>query len=126
MNRQAIVLQSENALNAIPLKTYKETVGFIKGLVYYNDVPSYLHVLSDVATGLSPDMETEILKIDYSNNAMLLEIFGKIRTAFNTAHKGYQQFVSFMKSKGYSVVENRFDTDINDSKYLIKFTKRIG
>ena len=126
MNRQAIVLQSENALNAIPLKTYKETVGFIKGLVYYNDAPSYLHVLSDVATGLSPDMETEILKIDYSNNAMLLEIFGKIRTAFNTAHKGYQQFVSFMKSKGYSVVENRFDTDINDSKYLIKFTKRIG
>ena len=126
MNRQAIVLQSENALNAIPLKTYKETVGFIKGLVYYNDAPSYLHVLSDVATGLSPDMETEILKIDYSNNAMLLEIFGKIRTTFNTAHKGYQQFVSFMKSKGYSVVENRFDTDINDSKYLIKFTKRIG
>ena len=126
MNRQAIALQSENALNAIPLKTYKETVGFIKGLVYYNDAPSYLHVLSDVANGLSPDMETEILKIDYSNNAMLLEIFGKVRTAFNTAHKGYQQFVSFMKSKGYSVVENRFDTDINDSKYLIKFTKRIG
>ena len=126
MNRQAIVLQSENALNAIPLKTYKETVGFIKGLVYYNDAPSYLHVLSDVANGLSPDMETEILKIDYSNNAMLLEIFGKIRTTFNTAHKGYQQFVSFMKSKGYSVVENRFDTNINDSKYLIKFTKRIG
>lgn len=126
MNRQAIVLQSENALNAIPLKTYKETVGFIKGLVYYNDAPSYLHVLSDVANGLSPDMETEILKIDYSNNAMLLEIFGKIRTAFNTAHKGYQQFVSFMKSKGYAVVENRFDTDIDDSKYLIKFTKRIG
>jgi len=126
MNHQAIVLQSENALNAIPLKTYKETVGFIKGLVYYNDAPSYLHVLNDVANGLSPDMETEILKIDYSNNAMSLEIFGKIRTAFNTAHKGYQQFVSFMKSKGYAAVENRFDTDINDSKYLIKFTKRIG
>ena len=126
LNHQAKVLQSENALNAIPLKTYKETVGFIKGLVYYKNAPSYLHVMSDVANGLSPDMETEILKIDYSNNAMLLEIFGKIRTAFNTAHKGYQQFVSFMKSKGYSVVENRFDTDINDSKFLVKFTKRVA
>jgi len=31
-----------------------------------------------------------------------------------------------MKSKGYTVVENRFDTDINDSKFLVKFTKRIG
>ncbi len=108
-----------------PLKTYKETVGFIKGLVYDKDVPSYLHVMNTVANGLSPDMETEILKIDYTPNAMSLEIFGKIRTAFNTAHKGYQRFVSFMKSKGYNVVENRFDTDINDSKFLVKFTKRI-
>jgi len=82
--------------------------------------------MSDVTNGLSPDMETEILKIDYTSNAMTLEIFGKIRTAFNTAHKGYQQFVSFMTSKGYTVIENRFDTDINDSKFLIKFTKRIG
>jgi hypothetical protein len=125
LNHQATMLQSENALNAIPLKTYKETVGFIKGLVYDKDVPSYLHVMNNVANGLSPDMETEILKIDYTPNAMSLEIFGKIRTAFNTAHKGYQQFVSFMKSKGYTVVENRFDTDINDSKFLVKFTKRI-
>jgi hypothetical protein len=125
LNHQATVLQSENTLNAIPLKRYKETVGFIKGLVYDKEVPSYLHVMNNVANGLSPDMETEILKIDYTPNAMSLEIFGKIRTAFNTAQRGYQQFVSFMKSKGYTVVENRFDTDINDSKFLVKFTKRI-
>ena len=81
--------------------------------------------MNNVANGLSPDMETEILKIDYTPNAMSLEIFGKIRTAFNPAHKGYQKFVSFMKTKGYTVVENRFDTDINDSKFLVKFTKRI-
>jgi len=126
LNHQATVLQTETSLSAIPLKTYKDTVGFIKGLVYNKDAPSYLFVMSDVTNGLSPDMETEILKIDYTHNAMTLEIFGKIRTAFNTAHKGYQQFVSFMKSKGYTVVENRFDTDINDSKFLVKFTKRIG
>lgn len=126
LNHQARMLQSENALDAVPIKTYIETVGFIKGLLYDKDAPSYLHVMNDVTNGLSPDMETEILKIDYKNNAMLLEIFGKIRTAFNTAHKGYQHFVSFMKSKGYTVIEHRFDTDINDSKFLVKFTKRIG
>ena len=126
LNHQATVLQTETSLSAIPLKTYKDTVGFIKGLVYNKEAPSYLLVMSDVTNGLSPDMETEILKIDYTSNAMTLEIYGKIRTAFNTAYKGYQQFVSFMKSKGYTVVENRFDTDINDSKFLVKFTKRIG
>jgi len=126
LNQQATVLQNENSLSTIPLKTYDDTVGFIKGLVFYKEAPSYLHVMSDVTDGLSPDMETEILKIDYTSNAMTLEIFGKIKTAFNIAHKGYQQFISFMKSKGYTVVENRFDTDINDSKFLVKFTKRIG
>lgn len=126
LNHQVTVLQAENSLGAIPLKTYKNTVGFIKGLVYYKDAPSYLLVMSDVTNGLAPDMETEILKIDYTPNGMTLEIFGQIRTAFNSAYKGYQQFVSFMKSKGYNVVENRFDTDINDSKFLVKFTKRIG
>ncbi|MBW2604199.1 MAG: hypothetical protein JRE28_07770 [Deltaproteobacteria bacterium] len=126
LNHQATVLQTETSLSAVPLKTYKNTVGFIKGLVYNKDAPSYLLVMSDVTNGLSPDMETEILKIDYTPNAMSLEIFGKIRTAFNSAHKGYQQFVSFMRSKGYTVVENRFDTDINDSKFLVKLTKRIG
>lgn len=126
LNHQATVLQNESSLSAIPLKTYKDTVSFIKGLVFYKEAPSYLLVMSDVTNGLSPDMETEILKIDYTENSMTLEIFGKIRTAFNSAYKGYQQFVSFMKSKGYTVVEDRFDTDINDSQFLVKFTKRIG
>ena len=126
LNRQATMLQTENDLRAIPVKTYEDTVDFIKGLAYYKDAPSYLLVMNDVTNGLSPDMETEILKIDYAKHTMSLEIFGKISTAFNTAHKGYQQFISYMTSKGYAVIENRFDTDINDSKFLVKFTKRIG
>jgi len=126
LNHQATLLQTETSLSAIPLQTYRDTVSFIKGLLYTKNAPSYLFVMSDVTNGLSQDMETEILKIDYTHNAMTLEVFGKIRTAFNSAHKGYQQFISFMTSKGYRVVENRFDTDINDSKFLVKFTKRIG
>jgi len=125
LSHQATMLQTETSLGAAPMKTYKDTVGIIKELAYNKAAPSYLHVLGDVTSGLSPDMETEILKIDYTPYAMSLEIFGKIRTAFNTAYKGYQQFVSFMKLRGYTVVENRFDTDINDSKFLVKFKKRI-
>ena len=82
--------------------------------------------MGDITKGLSPNMETEVLKMDYAPNAMTLEIFGQIKATFDSAHKGYQQFVSFMKSRGYSVVENRFDTDIRASQFLIKFKKRIG
>jgi hypothetical protein len=82
--------------------------------------------MNDVTNGLSSDMETEILKIDYSANSMTLEIFGRVQADFDSAHKGYQQFISYMKSKGYAVTEDRFDTNIRESKYLAKFTKRIG
>ena len=126
MNRQIAGLHAKSTLNEIPTEIYQDTIGFIKDLSYCKNSPSYLDVMSDVANGLSSDMETEILKIDYSTNALILEIFGRVQTAFDSAHKGYQQFISYMKSKGYTVMENRFDTNIRDSKFLVKFTKRIG
>ena len=119
-------LHAESSMNAMPAETYQDTIGFINDLSYCKNSPSYLNVMSDVADGISSDMETEILKIDYSADAMTLEIFGRILATFDSAHKGYQQFISSMKSKGYAVTENRFDTNIRDSKFLVKFTKRIG
>lgn len=126
MNHQIAGLHTESSLNEISNETYQDTMGFIKDLSYCKNSPSYLDVMRDVTEGLSSDMETEILKIDYSANAMILEIFGRIQTAFESAYKGYQQFISYMKSKGYIITENRFDTNIRDSKFLVKFTKRIG
>jgi hypothetical protein len=126
LDQQIAGFQTESSLVTIPMKKYKETAGFIKDLAYCKNSPSYLSVVSDVTNGLSPDMETEIFKIDYSPSTMTLEIFGRITSTFDFAHKGYQQFVSFMKSKGYAVVENRFDTDIDNSQFLVRFTKRIG
>ena len=126
MDRRIAGLNADISMNAIPAETYQDIFGFIKALSYCKNSPSYLDVMSDITKGLSSDMETEILKIDYSADAMTLEIFGRIHAEFDSAHKGYQQFISFMKSKGYVVTENRFDTNIRESKYLAKFTKRIG
>jgi hypothetical protein len=126
MGRQMAVLNADISTNVIPAETYQDTFGFIKDLSYCRNSPSYLDVMSDVTDGLTSDMETDILKIDYSGDAVALEIFGRIQADFDSAQKGYQQFISFMKSKGYAVTENRFDTNIRESKYLAKFTKRIG
>ena len=63
--------------------------------------------------------------MDYIPGMLTLEIFGRINAPFEVAHKGYQRFVSLMKSKDYVVVENRFDTEISDSQFLVKFTKGI-
>jgi hypothetical protein len=126
MDRQIAGLNADISTNVIPAEAYEDTFGFIKDLSYCKHSPSYLDVMRDVTDGLSSDMETDILKIDYLSDAMTLEIFGRILADFDSAHKGYQQFISFMKSKGYVVTENRFDTNIRESKYLAKFTKRIG
>jgi hypothetical protein len=126
MDRQVAGLRAESSLNVIPPGSYQDTIGFIKDLSFCKNSPSYLDVMNDVTDGLSSDMETEIIKIDYSADAMMLEIFGRIQAAFDSAQKGYQQFISYMKSKGYNITENRFDTNIRNSKFLVKFTKRVG
>ena len=126
MDRQITALAMESSLNVPPAGAYQNIIGFIKDLSYCKNSPSYLDVMKNVSDGLSANMETEIVKIEYSANAMILEIFGRIQAAFDSAQKGFQQFISYMKSKGYNITESRFDTNIRHSKFLVKFTKRIG
>jgi hypothetical protein len=70
-------------------------------------------------------MQLESMRIDYSASGIQLEIFGKITTPFNTAYKGYQNFLHTVKNRGYAITENRFDTEIQNSQFFIKLTKAI-
>jgi len=70
-------------------------------------------------------MKLETLKINYSPTSIQLEIFGNITTSFNSAYKGYQNFLRTLKKRGYVITENRFDTEIQDSQFFIKLSKAI-
>ena len=113
------------AKQEIPQIEYKETFSFVRNLAFFQRAPSYKEVINDISGVLSSGMSIDVLKMDYSKDKMMVEIFGKVKAPFGMAYTGYQTFVDMLKQKGYRVKESRFDTEISSSEFLIKFTKRI-
>ena len=103
----------------------KNTIKFVKQLDSYKNSPSYKKVINDISGSVSRSMKFNVVKLDYSGRELQLEVFGQIEAPFNMAHKGYRDFMASLKQRGYSVSESRFDTQIRDSKFMIKLKKRI-
>jgi hypothetical protein len=104
---------------------YQDTLALIKDLAYYKNAPSYKEVVNDISDALSADVTLEVLKMDYSPGEMRVEMFGQIKTPFDTAYKGYQRFLDILGRQGYAVQESRFDTEISVSQFLLKLVKSI-
>ena len=103
----------------------KNTIKFVKQLDSYKNSPSYKKVINDISGSVSRNMKFNVVKLDYSGSELQLEVFGQIEAPFNMAHKGYRDFMASLKQRGYSVSESRFDTQIRESKFMIKLKKRI-
>jgi hypothetical protein len=123
----------EQKRNAIQMETsretpqleYKETLAFVRELAFYQRAPSYKEVINDISDARSSDMKVDVLKIDYSKDEMMAEIFGMVQAPFDLAYKGYQGFVETLTKKGYFIKESSFNTEINSSEFLLTFKKRI-
>ncbi len=110
---------------AVSGKGYEDTLSFVKSLSIYKKSPSYKKVINDISGAYFSEMKLEVLKLDYSTEEIQLEIFGNIISPFDIAYKGYQNLLFVLKQKGYIVNENRFDTQIRNSQFLLKLTKKI-
>ncbi len=120
--KTAIQMRAEQE---IPQIEYKETFSFAKDLAFYQRAPSYKQVINDISGALSSDMRVDVLKLDYSKDEMMVEIFGRVKAPFGMAYKGYQIFVKTLTQKGYIEKESRFNTEISSSEFLLKFSKSI-
>jgi hypothetical protein len=120
--KTAIQMRAEQE---IPQIEYKETFSFVKDLAFYQRAPSYKQVINDISGALSSDMRVDVLKLDYSKDEMIVEIFGRVMAPFGMAYKGYQIFVKILTQKGYIVKESRFNTEISSSEFLLKFSMSI-
>ena len=117
-------IQLESPL-AISKKRYENTLSFIRDLNFYRSAPSYKKIINDISDATSSDMKVSVLKMDYTDDEVCIEIFGQIKAPFDIAYKGYQSFMGILRQNGYTVKESRFDTEIRDSQFLVKFVKRI-
>ncbi len=104
---------------------YENTHAFVKKLAYYKNAPPYKEVINDISAAFSSEMKIEALKIDYTEDDVQVEIFGRVAVPFDRAHRWYQNFLRILKSQGYALKESRFDTRISASEFLIKFSKRV-
>ena len=103
---------------------FDDTLGFVRNIATYRNVPSYGDIIVDITAGVSEQMQVEILKIDYGSEEIEVEMFGHIRAPFKRALADYQQLIRKIKQKRYVVKESRFDTDIRDSQFLLKIKRK--
>lgn len=104
---------------------YKETLSFVRDLARYRKLPSYKRIVSDISEALPKGASVEVLKVDYAEDEVKIEIFGKTKDSFDLTYKGYQRFIDVLTQRGYAVAESRLDTEIRESEFLARLTKKI-
>jgi hypothetical protein len=122
IHREMRTLRNESTLSKIP---YKDVLSFIKDLKRCRSIPAFKTVVNHISDALSQSMSLEILKAEYGDNNVEIEVFGRAKTSFDQAYKGYQKFITFLKQNGYTISESAFDTTIGGSTFLAKLTKKI-
>jgi hypothetical protein len=120
--RRIAGMEHEAPVQEIP---YKETLSFVKDLARYRKAPSYKRVVSDISEALPKGASVEVLKVDYAEEEVNIELFGKTKEPFGLTYKGYQRFIDALTQGGYEVAESRLDTEIRQSQFLARFTKKI-
>jgi hypothetical protein len=125
LEREIEKIKLKTAAMDISQAEYRNTMGFVKDLAYYKSAPPYKQIINDLSEALFAEVKLEVLKMDYSENEVKLELFGRITAPFDKAHQGYKRFLKILKRKEYIVKESRFETEIKESQLLIKLKKRI-
>ena len=131
LNERLIALETKIASiqvdtpDAISLEKLDSSLAFLRQLSFYRRAPAFKSVINDIADSFSGDMILESLKLDYTSDELLVEAFGRCRSPFKNAYKGYQRCLQILTGKGYVMSTNHFDTQIRDSQFLIKFGRKL-
>lgn len=108
---------------AVTAVAYKPTLAFIEQLWNSRQLPTYGQILSDLGQGMQPALLLESIKADYTDDQVIVKVFGKANAPFEVAHKAYQKLQLRLRLRGYKVTEERFDTQINVSNFVLQFVK---
>jgi hypothetical protein len=104
---------------------FDKLLKFVAQLDRYRNAPSYQQIVDDVTQCALKQLSLDDLKIDFASDQVRLQLSGKIDAPFETAHGGYQQFLSQMTARGYRVDESRFETQINTSQVVLKLSRPV-
>ena len=104
---------------------FEQTLAFVQRLWTSRTLPSYRQILADVGQGDSGALRVENIKADYSDNKVLVKAYGTAHAPFKSAYKAYQGLRQRLEGRGYRMLEDRFDTRINASDFVLEFVKEL-
>jgi hypothetical protein len=127
----AAVEQQVHALNLEQPQPVKNTdfaslINFVGKIDQRRRLPEYRKIMADLGQEGIQGLTLEWLKIDFNGDQVGVALFGDIQAPFARAHDGYQQLIHRLKQRGYTIVENKFETQISRSKIMLKLTGPTG
>ncbi|MCP3876753.1 MAG: hypothetical protein GY699_26890 [Desulfobacteraceae bacterium] len=128
-NEKHIMARIDGLKKEISLKPvttdFDSVFKFVDGLYLYKNAPSFRHLINDIEKGLFSAAKVESLKITYTGTEAKTEVYGSIKLDFDNAYQGYQILVKNLMNKGYTIIENNFNTQINRSEFRLIFSRSI-
>ncbi len=116
----------ETALTSVPEnKDYLDVIKFVDSLLYIRKVPSYRKVVNDISSSIYASIIINDLKIDYTQRTMQAELSGTVNSSFDKAYRDYRLFLSNLREKGYFIDKSGFDTEIERSEFMLKFSWKM-
>lgn len=109
--------------NHIQPVDYEKTLNFVQRLWSCTKLPTYRQILADVGQGIDGVLQVENIKAEYSDNKVDIKAFGSAQAPFETSYKAYQELRDRILQRGYRLVDDRFDTRINASHFVLQFAK---
>ncbi len=120
------VSQMKKTVSIKPVnETFKSVFDFVNMLHAYQNAPSFEQIVFDLETGLFQPAIIETLKINYSEKDVKIEIYGTIASGFDTAYKRYQAFLKSLETKGYTIGDSHFNTQISQSEFKLTFSRSL-
>ena len=125
LRRAAIQIQEKIPAQAESVP-YEPTLAFVQSLWSCRNLPTYNQILNDVSQDMDGALKIENINANYTDDKVEVKAFGRVNAPFETAYKGYQALQNRLRRQGYTIVDQRFDTQINASSFLIHFVKVVS
>jgi hypothetical protein len=122
--REAKAIQAK-APKTVQSVSYEKILPFVEGLWSSRKLPTYSQIFSDVSQGMDASLLLANIKANYTANKVEIEAYGSADAPFEIAYKAYQALQTKLKRRGYTVTEDRFDTQINASNFVLHFFKEM-
>jgi hypothetical protein len=116
---------AQRAPSSVGPVVYKPTLEFLQNLWRSWSFPTYGRLLSDIGQGADGDLTIETVDASYTHSKLEIKLFGRAEGPFESAHTHFHTLQDRLRKRGYVILEERFDTRINTSNFLIHFVKEV-